>query len=271
MNGSRLAGVLASFFLIASCGGGGGSGAPAPASTSPPAASPPVPPPPPPPPPSFAGMWSATDPQGIPVTAFSTDSGVFHWSGDQIQTGIGMGLQVSVSGNSVSMTLSLPRALGYDDGSRSAICTAAGTFEERVSIDLSGTCTTTEGTAFDLSMAFTYDSQYERASSLDEISGMYRVGGDILTIDTLGLLYLQMAGLGCVVNGEVSIIEPQWNAYEANVTYANCLEPLSVFNDVPMTGTVFIHEASGSDRIVAVFSGGVGIGIVSLFFYADRI
>lgn len=270
MNVSRFASILASFLLVASCSGGGGSGAPA----SPPTATPPAPPPPPPPPPagpSFAGMWTAIDPEGFLVTAYSTDSGVFHWNGDQIQTGIGLGLQISVTGNSVSMTLSLPRALGYDDGSQSAMCTVAGTFEERVSIDLSGTCTTTMGTAFDLSMAFTYDSQYERASSLDEISGFYRIGGDILRIDTLGLLFMQMANLGCVVNGQVSIIDPRWNAYEASVTYANCLEPLSLFNDVPMTGTVFLNDNSGSDRIVAVFSGGVGLGTVSLFFYADRI
>ena len=244
--------------LLVGCGGGGGSGS---GSTPPPTQQ------------SFAGMWTGTDSNGFPITAYSTDSGEFFWKGNVASHQTGTGVGVSIAGDSVIMTLSLLNPLRYVDGSISANCTASGTFDERSNIALSGACLTRSGSSFDLSIIFTYDDRYERGSSLNEIAGMYREYpfNDVWTIDSMGVLFVQMADLGCVVNGQVSVIDPQWSAYGMSVMYSNCSGPWETFNDIAMTGTLFLTTDGGRDQIMAIFSGAVMGGTVSRLFFAERI
>ncbi len=224
---------------------------------------------PPPIPQSFAGIWAGTDVNGAPITAYSTDRGEFFWrgnSGSFAQEGTAIG--VSITGNSVNMNLLLSGA------SPPAGCTVSGTFEERSSIVLSGPCSARLGGSFDLSIAFTYDDRYERGSSLNEIAGMYRERpfNDVLVVDSMGVLFMQMADLGCVVNGQVSVIDPQWSAYGVSVVYSNCNISLPInFNDIEMTGTLFLAADGGQDQIMAIFSGVTTNGAVSRLFFAERI
>ena len=170
------------------------------------------------------------------------------------------------------MNLLLTHSL-YVDGSSTASCTASGTFDERSNIALSGACLTRSGSSFDLPITFTYDDRYERESSLNEIAGMYREPpfSDVWTIDSMGVLFMQMADLGCVVNGQVSVIDPQWSAYGMSVMYSNCSGPLDRRNDIAMTGTLFLASDGGRDQIVAIFSGAVLGGTVGSFLFAERI
>lgn len=96
---------------------------------------------------------------------------------------------------------------------------------------------------------------------------------DVLVVDSMGVLFMQMADLGCVVNGQVSVIDPQWSAYGVSVMYSNCIGPLPVsFNDIAMTGTLFLATDGGRDQIVAIFSGANMVGgTVSRLFFAERI
>jgi hypothetical protein len=71
-----------------------------------------------------------------------------------------------------------------------------------------------------------YQASYDDNSSLARIAGTYRESHGFLTgvlsIASNGRLFLQDPASGCVLNGQVAVINPDFNAYDFQFSYANC-------------------------------------------------
>ncbi len=130
---------------------------------------------------------------------------------------IANGNQVSGSG-----TLYAAPGLTLSDGSTVAALTiSAGMVSERNTLNLTVSAagaTTTISTAFDAS--------YDRGSALGTIAAVYTtfdIFGDMsaFTIDANGVITGNSAA-GCVLNGQVSIIDAMFNAYNVSLDVASC-------------------------------------------------
>ena len=190
-----------------------------------------APPPPPPAPMTPGGIWN-----GQTVTAGSTDDiacvvaenlefacvitdtvtpNVIASSQGTVQ--IASGDQVSGSG-----TLYAVPGFTLNDGSTVAALTiTGGTVSERntldLTIDAAGTTTT---------VSTTFDAIYNRGSDLATITAIYSVFdifGDpsSFVIDAAGVITGQ-SNAGCVLNGQVTIIDATFNAYDVALDIASC-------------------------------------------------
>lgn len=240
---------------ITSCGGGGGGSAP----------------PPPPADQAIGGVWVGTDSSGLEILALSTESGRVHWvapnTGEQ---GFGTG---SVNGTAVTInyTYVAPQGFTLADGSTSAVCSATGTIQERQSLTVTTNCTTDLGGTFSNSASLTYDPLYDRDSSLSVIAGNYDDFGLVLNVNANGVMFEQDPATGCVVNGQVSIINSQFNAYDVSITYSNCVGNFAVLNGATFTGLGILDNTVTPEQAVVGLTGTVGGVIFSIVFTLPRI
>ena len=78
-------------------------------------------------------------------------------------------------------------------------------------------------------ISLTFNALYYVPSSLATISGTYSdsATGTVFTISADGAVFAQDATTGCVINGTVSIINPLYNVYGIEVSYASCTGSLT--------------------------------------------
>jgi hypothetical protein len=128
------------------------------------------------------------------------------------------------NGNQVSGSGTLFAAPGFtlSDGSTVAALTiSAGTVSEGNTLNL-----TVDAAGVSTTISTTFDNSYDRASDLATIAAVYTtfdIFGDpsSFTIDAAGVIAGQ-SNSGCVLNGQVSIIDAMFNAYDVSVDVANC-------------------------------------------------
>lgn len=242
----RSAAVLACFILTA-CGGGGGD-APPPAATNQ----------------SLGGIWTGTDNSGNDVIALATETGQFHFL-DVTNDAQGFGIGSVANGNAVALSYTIVPALDdvLSDGSTSAACSGTGTVQERQSLSISVSCTTA-ASSWTGSATLTYNTAYDRDSSLPVVAGNYEDFGDVLTIDPNGVVFEQSATSGCVLNGQVSIIDANWNAYDVAFTVANCQGTQAVLNGTAWDGIAALELEAGNETLIAAFTGTVQGTIFSI-------
>lgn len=109
---------------------------------------------------------------------------------------------------------------------------------ERVSMDCGFTSTSSAGEVFTGTMGVTYDDLYEDDSSLSVVEGDWldmETGMEVLSIDALGNVSSQDAITGCVLNGTILPIDPDYNAYDVSLVLDGCTDPVLV----PANGTRF--------------------------------
>jgi hypothetical protein len=111
----------------------------------------------------------------------------------------------------------------WSDGSTVATADLAATVVERLTM----TGSLNAGPATSGTFALDYDANYERASSLDLLTGVWYVYNDLLnpvatfTFETDGS-FLGQSALGCQSSGSASIIDATRNLYAWDVTIINC-------------------------------------------------
>ena len=237
----RLIFILGSFTLTA-CSGGGGDAAP----SSPPVVNQ-----------SIGGIWTGTDNSGNSIVALATETGEFHFL-DLTNDAQGFGTGSVANGNTVALTYTIVPALNdtLPDGSTSGACTGTGTVQQRQSLSVGISCTTS-ASSWTGSATLTYDATYDRDSSLALVGGNYEDFGDVLTINSNGVLFEQSATSGCVLNGQLSIINPSWNAYDVAFTVSNCQGTQSVLNGSAWDGIAALELEGGSETLIAAFTGTV--------------
>ena len=212
--------------LLSGCGGGGGGGdGSAPSSQS------------------LGGVWLGTaSPIGgggsIEMVGIISEAGELHFL-SSIEIDIG---NVTTSGNTFSGSVTAYTTGSTIDG------TVSGTFTPRSSFSGTGVFNGVPTSNF----AFTYDDSYERSSSLSKISGTYSdtTGSytETYTIGTDGALTGSDTD-GCVYNGQVSIIDASYNAYDIVLTASNCVAT-TTFN-----GLAALGDDTGTNDLLYVSAG----------------
>lgn len=219
--------------LLVACGGGGGGAASSTAQ-------------------SMGGVWLGTaSPVGgggsIDMVGIISEAGELHFLSD-VEIDIG---SVTTSGNTFSGNVT-----AYTTGS-TASGTVSGTFTPRSSFSGTGVFGGTPTSNF----AFTYDDSYERASSLALISGTYSdtdgAYTETYTIGSDGALTGSDTD-GCVFNGQVSIIDSRYNAYDITLTISNCIATTT------LNGLAALGDDTGTNDLLYVSAGNSTYAVIGL-------
>lgn len=252
---SNLALALAAAVLLGACGGGGGDSA----SPNPPA----------PQNASLGGIWEGTTSTGSQVLGLIAETGEFHFLQDD---GIQYFGTASTSQNSVSGTFTGVTELGtaFLDGSTSGTGTLSGTVQARASLTGSTSFRTAGGSQSSATVNLTYNTLYERDSSLATVSGNFReVGGtDIASITSTGDVFLQEPSTGCTINGKLSIVDARYNAYRVEYTFASCQGQYAVLNGATFRGLATLNNTTSPEQLIGGVTAtvnGVGISLALIF------
>jgi hypothetical protein len=102
-------------------------------------------------------------------------------------------------------------------------------------------------------ISLTFNALYYVPSSLATISGTYNdsATGAVFTINADGTLFAQDATTGCVINGTVSIINPSYNVYGVEVSYASCTGSLTPLNGVTLAGLAALDNTKSPEKMLA--------------------
>lgn len=194
---------LASVFLSA-CGGGGSSNESGALPT----------------PTNAGGIWIGSSSAGgftIYIEGVITESG----EGRFVDENGTQYIVTSITGNDgqIRINFNAYAQFGYVflNGSTFGTGTITGTVRERSTF--SGNFSFSTGEAGTIS--FAYDPLYDRDSSLAKISGQWNEGFGVLVVDADGSFFEQDQ-FGCVYDGRVSIISPNYNAYRLTMNVSNC-------------------------------------------------
>lgn len=127
----------------------------------------------------------------------------------------------SISGNDgdIRINFNAYAQFGYVflNGSTSGTGNITGTVRERSSFSGNFSFSTGESGT----VSFTYDTLYDRDSSLAKLSGQWNESYGIMTVDPDGSFFEQDS-FGCVYSGQASIINTDYNAYRLTMTVSNC-------------------------------------------------
>ena len=89
---------------------------------------------------------------------------------------------------------------------------------------------------------WTFSNAYDTPSSLATIAGDYTAGSNTLSINGNGVIFEQDPTTGCVINGQVTLINTQYNAYSVSVTFSSCTGSAAAANGLTMTGLAALDQ-----------------------------
>lgn len=216
--------------------------------------------PPPDPPQSVSGIWNGT----ATSSAFGTSSDVVGLISESkeaffitSQGGQDHGT-VAVSGSKVTGSLHAiaPTGQFFPDGSSATTISVTGTVHTKSTLSGSFSGGGDTGT-----FSLTYNSLYDRPSSVALVTGTWLTSdGILISVDQFG----QFNGSdtsGCVLSGQVSIINSSFNAYKVNLTVTNCglvdgdYDGLAALADnLAANDTLEVGVSNASISIVAEFT-----------------
>jgi hypothetical protein len=218
------------------------------------------------------GIWHGTESvSGLQVTGLVDESGNFNFiRGDGVQyTGA-----ASVSGNSVSANIQgiVPLGFTFADGSSHGTGSLSGTITARQSINASTQFKTDLNNSSTGTLNLTFDTLYNRASSLTTLSGNFSAPGSqaVVTVSSNGALFSQNAATGCVLNGSASIINSQYNAYKVQFDYASCAGQMAALNGVQFNGLATLDNTVVPERIILGATGSSGNLMYSVVLQLNR-
>ena len=246
--------------LIVACGGGGGSvdfSEPLPSDPLPDAA--------------VGGAWIGTDSFGNDVIALSTDSGRLHWLlPDTGEQGFGT-VSVQSRTTTIEFTYVAPPGFTLDDGSASATCAGGGLIGEREILNASITCSTSLGGTYENFVPFVYDPLYDRDSSLAQIAGNYDDAGQVINITAEGEVFAQNPVTGCIINGQIAIIDSQFNAYDLSISYSSCIGDAANLNGSTFAGLGMLDDSVAPESAVVGLTGDIGGQTYSMVYVLTRL
>jgi len=213
--------VLVSSLVGCGGGGGGGGGGPTPQPNA-----------------SIGGIWKGTDSiSGLPVIGLAAETGQFHFIRQDGVQYYGTG---TTSGNAVTANFTgvTPLGTAFPDGSTYGTGTLSGTVSERSTLSGSTSFRTAAGNSDSGNVTLTYNALYDRDSSLTTIAGNFTdvKTGDVVSVSASGVIFEQDPATGCVVNGNVGIIDSRYDAYSVQWTYSSCTGANAVLNGLTFNG-----------------------------------
>ncbi len=254
---ARFLSVLSLTAFCVACGGGGGGA---------------VPNPPPVTNASPGGIWAGIDSDGDSVLALVTETGRFHFIDEFGNQGTGI-LSVS-NGNDVTSDFQLVTEPGstFPDGTTLADCTLSGTVTERQTMSVTANCTTTAGLQDQITVALDYQTIYDRDSSLATIAGLYDGGlGYVINIASDGTIFAQDSVSGCVINGQVRVIDNAFNAYDLDVGFSSCTGQEAILNGTSFVGIGTLDNTVIPEMLIVAVVGDVAGTLASLVSSLERL
>ena len=224
----RIVAISAIILELAGCGGSGSNSniTPTASATSP------------------GGIWTGTDSgTGLAVTALVTESGqaqVIREDGAQYFGNIIVSSNNSISANIDGITL---YGTTFPDGSAHGTGKVTGTLTERSSIQATVSFTTDKGESTTSNVTFAFASVYTAAPNIASFAGnwMDAGSGDVISITSGGALFVQDPNTGCVINGQINVVEAGYNLWAASIDYANCAGPWAILNGLEFAGFVELN------------------------------
>jgi len=206
---------------LCACGGGGAGGSSVAVGNAPP-----------------GGIWQGTDPlTNLALYGIVTEAGAFNFLRSDGAQYFGT---LTTSGNNLSGTFTGVPPLGksFTDGSTYGTGTISGTIQARTSITATYTFTTANGRNSSGSGSLAFNSLYLSESSLATIAGNYSdpSGNSVVNINSSGVVFDQQVATGCVINGQISIINSAYDAYQVQYTFSSCLGSYAILNGTTATG-----------------------------------
>jgi hypothetical protein len=240
--------ALSCTFALAGCGGGGGEAAPS--ATTPPASGGSQSPAPTRN--AVGGIWEGAVPGlGVNVIGLVAENGEFHFiQSDAVQYfGTVSASGSTVSGSYVGVT---PVGFTFQDGSLTGTGTLAGSVSSQGTMSLQSAFRTVLGNQNATNFTLAYDRLYERASALGTIAGNYRDPGTgaVVNVNAAGVVFSQDATSGCVINGQISIIDSRFNAYRVEYTFSGCRAGLSVLNGTTARGLATLDNTTSPESAI---------------------
>jgi len=248
--------------VLAACGGGGGGSGPADGTPTPPPAVVNA---------SPGGIWTGVRPNDTPIIVLISEAGEMRILDEFGNQGFGTVQVTNQTDVASSYQIAPPFGDSIIDGSSGATCNLSGSIQERLSIDYTIECTTSLGGTFGGAILLTYVPEYGQDSSIARIAGQYDVGGDVLTIDAAGALFLQGSQTGCVVSGEVLVMDAARNLYDVRLTTENCQPPNDPLNGASWDGLGTILPNGGGEILLTGLTAVVDGLPVSLILVLPRI
>lgn len=224
---------------------------------------------------SPGGIWFGADTDGNQIVALITETGRFHFFDDSEFQGSGI-LTVSADDEiTAGFRMLSPLDGSFADGTISANCSLDGSIVERATLDGTVDCTFAGGTQSSVMVNLNYQALYEMDSSLAAFSGTWtdssNPGGDVVNVDAMGIITGQDgSGSNCHYSGQVSIIEPNFNAYDIEWTYSHCMGQAGALNGVTFSGIGAIDNTVSPAEFVFVATGVMPLRDVSWVLFYER-
>jgi hypothetical protein len=257
--------VLSLLLVLSSCGGGGnsssssGAGGSGGGGSGGSNASP-------------GGIWNGTESQsGLAVIGVVDEAGEFHFiRADNVQ----YAGAASVSGSSVSASIEgfTPAGTVFPDGSTHGTGMLTGSVVERSSMSGNTTFTTDKGSTTTGTISLTFNSLYNRTSSLDTISGNFTdpISGDVIAVSTNGTLSWRDPPTGCTGSGTVSIINASYDVYRVQFSYVGCTGSAAVLNGVQFSGLGILDNTVLPERAIVGVNGQSGTSKYAVVYTLQR-
>lgn len=223
---------------------------------------------------SPGGVWRGIDSNLLDIVVLVTETGRFHFLDESESQGSGNLIVSNVDNISANYQYVKPIGFVYPDGTTSADCTLTGTVTERQNMTVATDCTTTAGTQVEATASLNYLAYYDQDSSLAIIAGNYSTPtGSVMSIAADGIIFVQDAVTGCIVNGQVSIIDTAFTAYDIQYGISNCIGQDAFWNGSSFTGLAVLDNSSPSsaDFLPFALTGDVQGSLVSLFLRNFRL
>lgn len=190
---------------------------------------------------SPGGIWLGTDSEGDSIAALITETGRFHFLDEFDFQGSGIVAVSDTDEFDTSFRFVPPVGSAFADGTAFADCAASGLLVERSILDGTVDCTTAGGTQSSVTVNLNYQALYDLDSDLAAFVGTWTdsldPGIDVANVDATGVITGQDgSGSGCIYDGQVTVIDPNYNAYDIEWTYSSCVGESAVLNGVTFSG-----------------------------------
>lgn len=172
--------------------------------------------------------------------------------------------KVDVNGDALTGTvqtnvaiLSSTTGCQYSDRTTFSTSTIVGSVEQRLQLNVILTTTTSAGHALGSQESLlNYNSLYSKVSDLSKVNANWTtLAGDTLSITADGQLTLQEVDSGCMINGQVSLIDARYNAYAITLTYGSCNTNSAILNNATATGLAYIDDTKSPVVLVFGYNG----------------
>ncbi len=168
----------------------------------------------------------------------------------------GMQGTVQVNGSQVTGTgtfYAAPSTTLADGSTVANLTISAGTVSQGNSLDL-----TVDVAGVSISVSTTFDTSYDRGSDLATVAGDYPtfdIFGDpaSFSVDANGVIFSQ--SMSCVINGQISIIDASFNAYDVALDVTGCAlggmyDGLGRTQDANATDDVFTFDVFTNQSVL---------------------